>query len=133
MIPPRSRWIVLGALLMVALSLAAIVLKNYTAYHQKPGNGEQAEAGYASAKKIIAGLDHFQKENGKYPQNLNELVPRFLEKNPQKDENAEIKFTYFPDQEKNTYRLRFIYEAPAGTAECNYSPDDKNWNCGEKS
>lgn len=120
-----------GGIIVIVLSLVAVGLKLYIDSTQPPpGTGPQAELGLAMAEKIIIGLDRHLADVGYYPQNLDSLVPNYLEVNPQRDTVSKIKFTYFPGN--TTYSLRFIYETPAGTVECNYAPVEKRWRCGMK-
>lgn len=120
-----------GGIIVIVLSFVAVGLKIYIDSTQAPvGTGPQAERGFAASEKIIVALDRYGTELGGYPQNLNDLVPSYLEANPQKDAASEVKLSYFPG--RGTYSLRFIYENTTGTVECNYTPVEKRWRCGMK-
>lgn len=99
---------------------------------EKPGEGKLARSGFLTAEPVIAALETYKNEQGKYPQALGELVPRYLESDPQKDENSEIRFTYYPVEENSSYSLRLSYPAFFGTDDCSYTPKEKRWVCGGK-
>jgi hypothetical protein len=120
-------------ILLVALLLFGLTGISCREWAEKPGSGLRAEQGFAAAFPITQALENCKNDTGRYPQNLRELVPKYLEKDPQQEENSEVKFTYFPDPQGQTYRLRFTSEIPmGGTDECNFTPEDKKWNCGGK-
>src|SRR5882757_2310207 len=99
---------------------------------EKPGEGKAARQGFSTAEPIINALENYKNEQGNYPQRLGELVPRYLEKDPQKDENSQIRFIYYRVEENNSYNLRMSYPAFFGSDDCSYTPAGKKWTCGGK-
>jgi hypothetical protein len=101
---------------------------------EKPGEGKQARQGFAAANPIINALENYRNEQGKYPGRLSELVPQYLEKDPQKDsqqdESGEIRFVYYPVEENTSYYLHLSYPTLFGADECRYTPAEKRWICG---
>jgi hypothetical protein len=128
----NMRWVALAAVLVFALTVVAVVLKSYSDHYAQPGTGPEAEAGFVLSKKVIGELEAFKKQENKYPQSLDELVPKYLDRNPQKDMNAPVEIGYYPDPAKNSYSLKFFYDSPTGLVECNFFHETRKWNCGGK-
>jgi len=123
-----GKFILLGAIFLFVLT--GISCRGFA---EKPGAGLRAEQGFAVAFPVTQALENYKNDNGKYPQTLNELTPKYLGKNPQQEEGGDVKLTYYPNPQGETYRLRFTYEIPmGGTDECNFTPEDKKWNCSGK-
>ena len=113
------------------LSLGLFALLFFSAgCFDKPGEGKLAQQGFAIADPIINALEKYKNEHGKYPQRLGELVPEYLEKDPQKDDAGEIRFIYFPAEEGGSYYLRLSYPSFFGTDDCSYTPAERKWSCG---
>ncbi len=113
-----------------ALLIGLLVLISFTACVEKPGEGKQAQQGFAAADPVINALENYKNEQGKYPGRLSELVPQYLEKDPQKNESGEIQFIYYPTEENTSYHLRMSYPTLFGADECRYTPTEKKWTCG---
>jgi hypothetical protein len=126
----RSSFLLIAALSVILLSVAAIVLKSYYDSAENADTDRKSAMGFALSEPVIDALERFKGAKGKYPQNLRELVPEFIEKNPQKEENSEIKFTYFPDDQNNAYRLRFTYGTRYGAYDCYFASKNSQWSCG---
>lgn len=69
----------------------------------------QVNTVYEELKPITLALENFKKSENKYPQKLDELVPKYLPSVPQKAGGREI--SYFPVSEKE-YNLKI--NAPNG-------------------
>jgi hypothetical protein len=102
-----------------------------------PGEGWKAEKGFKHAVPVIAALEQFHKDQGKYPVELQELVPKYLSPDqlvlpsPLGGGVTRIRptATYDPhifsyDQNDEGYTLNFSYEGP-GINRCFY--DSKTW------
>jgi hypothetical protein len=117
-----------------AVLLCLLALSFSSACVEKPGEGKQAQQGFAAADPIIAALENYKNEQGRYPRRLRELVPQYLEKdpqkNPEKDDAGEIRFIYYPAEENTSYNLRMSYPTLFGADECRYTPTEKKWACG---
>ncbi len=124
----HAKFILIGLIFLLCLTGASC-----RSCPEKPGSGPRAEHAFAAAFPVTEALENYKNEKGKYPQNLSELVPKYLEKDPGQEETGEVRFTYFPDAQGKTYRLRFSYEIPmGGSDECSFTPEVKKWNCGGK-
>ena len=115
-----------ATILLICLLAASFL----TACMEKPGEGKQAQQGFAAADPIINALENYRNEQGKYPGRLSELVPHYLEKDPQKDDKSEVRFIYYPAEESMSYSLRMSYPTLFGADECRYTPTEKRWVCG---
>lgn len=128
---PRSgyaKFFLLAVILVPGLSLISC-----GGWAEKPGAGPRAEHGFAAAFPVTEALENYRNDYGKYPQNLDELVPKYLAQTPPQNEASEVRFTYYPDSRGETFRLRFSYEIPmGGMDECSFTPEVKKWNCGGK-
>jgi hypothetical protein len=129
---PISRMALYGAIAVFVLTGVAVGLKIYIGEHPQPGTGPQAAEAFEMTAQILGALDRFDRDNSRYPKDLDEMAPKYIPKNPQKDERTPYKLSYFPNDEKHSFSLRFEYESPKGMVECNYFSDEKKWNCGMK-
>ena len=86
-----------------------------------PGHGEKAEHGYATLQPVIEALKRYKSDNGRYPNDLNELVPKYLSSFPREIDG-------FPMEYSPAYNLHFDYTGP-GYNHCDYSPNIY-WTCG---
>ena len=107
------------------------------------GEGRKANAGYKAAVPVIAALEKFQRDHGRYPLNLNDLVPVYLPAeallshgglqptySPRAAATAEgwdndPRFGYTEDSDH--YVLEFSYTGP-GMNTCWYDSKTKQWN-----
>jgi hypothetical protein len=119
-----------SAAAFLCLLILIFTAASFTACIEKPGEGKQAQQGFAAADPIINALENYKNEQGKYPARLSELVPQYLEKDPQKDDKSEIRFVYYPAEESTSYSLRLSYPTIFGADECRYTPAEKRWTCG---
>ena len=95
---------------------------------EKPGEGALAKKGFANAQPIIEALNQYYKEKNDYPQFLDDLAPKYLSEVP-RDENNN-RFSYYPQTDKKSYELQFIYDAPVlGICKCTYYSNSKRWSC----
>jgi hypothetical protein len=97
---------------------------------EPPGKGEKAERGYAEGARLIKALDAFKQNNGRYPEQLGELVPKYLDAVPDasKTGSNSLRFWYAP--KGDSYRITFNYRGP-GSNNCIYEPSmRKSWVCG---
>lgn len=86
-----------------------------------------AKTGFIIYKPITEAIDKYKIDNNSYPQNLSELVPKYINGIPR----AEGKRVPSPVEYENqgiSYTLKFNYTGP-GFNWCTYTPE-KNWQCG---
>jgi hypothetical protein len=104
-----------------------------------PGEGWKAREGFKHAAPVIAALEQFHKDHGKYPVELQELVPTYLSHDqlvvpsPLGAGVTRIRptATYDPhvfsyDQNGEGYTLNFSYEGP-GINRCFYDSESRKW------
>ncbi|HWQ90230.1 MAG TPA: hypothetical protein VN673_01070 [Clostridia bacterium] len=105
-----------------------------------PGKGRKAEAGYRAAAPVIAALEEFHSDRGRYPESLDELVPGYLSdkrallyRGRAQPVNAPSQDNSIPEQEfgyhreGGTYTLSFSYTGP-GMNRCFYDSGTKTWH-----
>jgi len=111
-----------------------------------PGKGWKAKAGYRAAVPVIAALEKFHQEQGRYPADLSALVPAYLPNtrelrvrgksepvySPHRDLSAHQqeydRFNEFGYQrDGDAYSLSFSYTGP-GMNRCAYDPLTKTWH-----
>jgi hypothetical protein len=88
------------------------------------GKGETAEVWFAAARPVIAALERYHGDRGKYPESLGVLVPGYLDSAslPQN----QYGFSYRPDS--GQYQLGFHYSGPAQNT-CILKSPEKRWSC----
>lgn len=95
---------------------------------RSPGHGPKAERGYHRAEPVIAALEAFARDSGRYPRSLEALVPGYLDRDalavPGQAQEA-YPFEYAIAD--STYRLSFRYVGP-GMNRCTFHPVT-NWAC----
>jgi hypothetical protein len=97
-----------------------------------PGEGPKANAGRALGHKVIVSLDQFRVDHGRYPTDLNELYPQYLDqkiKEADQGDTEGVAFRYAV-HESGAYSLQFRYFGP-GVNDCDYEYPSKpeKWNC----
>src|SRR5438309_1282229 len=90
----------------------------------RPEQSPQAEAGYRSAAPIIAAIDRFYKDHGRYPAKLAELLPKYLGhvhqiQSSHSWEDQTEAFQYYPKRDR--YALTFAYFTSSVSVMCSYS------------
>ena len=97
---------------------------------ETPGKGPVADAGYRNAALIIAAIDKFYQDHGRYPATLHELIPRYLRHVRQVtvfnsglgDLNG---FEYYP--QGDAYELSFAYYTSRHTITPGYHSKTRKW------
>ncbi len=112
----------LPALRLVAMLLLAVLL---AAACEKPGEGAKAEAWYAAARPIIASLNSYHQDVGRYPQELSALVPVYLTEVPKGPDGQPFEYKWIAPG--TSYSLTFRYAGP-GMNICAYTPETA-WRC----
>jgi hypothetical protein len=92
---------------------------------EPPGQGAKAEAGYAAARPVIAGLASYHQQHGNYPASLEALVPGYLSQVPSGPDGHRL--DYRLTSEGLSYELSFRYVGP-GMNLCTYTPE-RQWRC----
>lgn len=87
---------------------------------------EEIRQGKEAAKIIIDALTKYQKDKGKYPDSLEELLPDYLEQIPQT--STKQKYQYL-QRLQGIYELWFLVEKENGVS-CSYSNRFEDWDCG---
>jgi hypothetical protein len=118
-----------GKLILITVFVFAFIANNCG---DKPGEGEVAKRGYASAQPVIEALDKYKQETGKYPDTWVKLIPKFINEVP-KDGNG-LRYSYLYNESKNLYVIEFTYDGSGvlGVTECSYRSNTKSWSCDGK-
>jgi hypothetical protein len=99
---------------------------------EAPGEGSASAEGNKVTKPVIAALDKFKKDNGKYPAHLDELVPKYMPANPQRGPEGEIEYRYWPRDNGKEFSLGYSYRNFIWYDECIYDSERKYGVCGSK-
>ncbi len=107
-------------------------------YHE-----EIIETGKNYYKPLIESLEKYKTDNGKYPEKLSQLTPKYTSPQVITDEDTynsgdlpseiELRFEALnPDQ--NSYVIKFDFRSKEGcylskSGECRFYSDTKSWNC----
>jgi hypothetical protein len=94
------------------------------------GKGPIAEAGYRAAAPVIAAIDRFHEDHGRYPAKLQELVPHYLRHVRQvavfNSGLGDLQgFEYYPERDR--YQLSFAYYTLEYTISPGYDSRTKKW------
>ncbi len=100
-----------GTLLFISCIMLCV-----TSCWTPPGKGWKARDGYRRAAPVIVALEKFHDDQGHYPENLNELTPKYVASPPA--------FLYRRDGD--SYSLSFTYFGP-GVNDCIYDSQSKAW------
>ncbi len=92
---------------------------------EKPGEGAKAEAGYTAARPIIASLNTYHQDVGRYPEQLESLVPVYLTEVPKGPDGQPFEYKWVAPGAD--YSLTFRYAGP-GMNVCTYTPETE-WKC----
>jgi hypothetical protein len=97
---------------------------------ETPGKGPVAEEGYRQAAPVIAAIDKFREDHGRYPIKLRELVPHYIPHVRQVAEFNSLRgdlqgFEYYPKQDR--YGLNFVYYTSVYANTCCYDSHTKQW------
>jgi predicted lipoprotein with Yx(FWY)xxD motif len=95
-----------------------------------PGESSAAQKGRSMAQTLVTALETYHADNGKYPQHLDELAPKYIPVNPQRTDTGEIGYIYLPEQDGSSYSLRYSYPQYFWTDDCTYDLKQKTWACG---
>lgn len=100
-----------------------------TAACPAPGEGVKAQRGYRRAEPIIAALDRFDADSGRYPGALTALVPTYLPDSalavPTREQE---RYPWTNTLAGAAYSLQFRYTGP-GSNECTYFGTTRRWHC----
>lgn len=121
-----ARWLSIIALLIVLGLLGAAGWWGWRTYkeaNEPPGVGVKAERGYRACEPIITALSRYQDDHGGYPNNLEALVPDYLEAVSLSVNDMPILYGL----KEQSYTLEFSYVGP-GMNHCSYSPE-LEWDC----
>lgn len=96
-----------------------------------PGKGEKAEQGKSQGDLLVQALGVYHSERGDYPEQLNELVPKYIVRVPasQPGNTDGVSFIYVRSS-TSEYRLVFRYFGP-GSNTCTHRPAyaPNEWKC----
>ena len=86
---------------------------------------EISEANKTTAEQIISALENYSQDNGRFPSQLSDLVPRYLFVLPETTEGVE--FFYKADKVVEYY---LCFEISSGKIPgCCYVPQHELWDC----
>jgi hypothetical protein len=88
-----------------------------------PGKGPDADAGKRAATAILRTLENYHGEKGYYPEELDYLVPDYLQRLPRLGAGRVFEYQRL----NTTYRLTFNYASPL-PVHCTYRPETR-WRC----
>ncbi|MFZ2753085.1 MAG: hypothetical protein WAZ48_06515 [Lysobacteraceae bacterium] len=112
---------------MVVIALIAFGL----AACDDPGEGPRFEAGRKKAELVLAAIQEYRSDVGRYPASLDDLAPKYLRKKDLGEHvpGRSIAFYYEPYPE-GSFLFEFAYTGP-GRNRCEYVPDSKptKWSC----
>ena len=99
-----------------------------------PGKGRKAETGFHAAAPIIAALDQYHAQQGRYPAKLQQLVQRYISSQSDFSLTRE-RYPIFNDlvrgfdytRDGDAFTLRFRYSGP-GMNDCVYDSRSKKWD-----
>jgi hypothetical protein len=115
------------ALVSSAIGAAALWLAGCY-FAGPPGKGAKAEAGYRAAVPVIAGLDAYHHDRGRYPSSLRQLVPHYIA-DPATLTLRGRDFKGFEYHSRgHAYTLGFTYYTSA-VNDCSYDSNTKKWDC----
>lgn len=93
-----------------------------------PGEGKKARQGKSLGNIVVAAIEKYYEENGKYPSSLDELesIPSDVNQNPGR---GDLWFNY-SSQESHSYTLVFKYYGP-GVNICEHGSafSAEEWRC----
>ena len=110
-----------GGIIMVILVLV-LMCHSY----DKPGEGPTAAAGYRWGAPVVAALESYHRDHGRYPDSLSILSPRYVSKEALATPRPIVGPAYQLDH-YGGYSLSFLYTPPSNT--CTYTPASGRWNC----
>ena len=88
-----------------------------------PGQGPAADAGKRAATPVLRTLESYRGARGKYPEDLEDLVPDYLSRMPRLSNG--VPFEY--ERLGSSYGLTFNYTNPL-PIHCTFRPGSK-WSC----
>lgn len=89
-------------------------------------DGASLEQGSERAQDILAALQEYKQETGRYPSNLDSLVPRYLSTTPRPA--WRYHYTYEVCSDRENYRIYFRQSGDADNY-CGYSSRAGMWKC----
>ena len=92
---------------------------------EKPGEGPEAAAGYRWGEPIVAALETYHRDHGRYPDSLSVLTPRYVAKEVLTLPPPVAGPGYQLDR-RGGYSLSFFYTGPASNT-CTYTPAKRRW------
>ena len=115
---------------MQSIAIFTVLAASCLASCETPGTGPVAEAGYRAATPVIAAIDRFHEDHGRYPAKLQDLVPHYLREVHQvavfnSDQGDVAGFEYYPQRDR--YELSFAYYTPDCTITPGYHSETKKW------
>src|SRR5690348_6798301 len=94
---------------LIALGIGVVVLSSCT----EPGKGARAEAGYSTARPVIAALKRYHEQHAEYPSRLRDLLPNDLAQDAWKTPEGKPVDEFLEYEKSGTsYQLRFRYTGP---------------------
>ncbi len=108
----RPPFLIATARLLIPVGVLLLAICNYTV---------QRQIAKANSATLIQACESYYKDNGKYPDRLDQLVPRYLGSVPMAKYCLSGGFWYFPQQHM------FFYEDIPPFGRPVYTFDDKRW------
>jgi hypothetical protein len=115
-----------------ALGATCKSLESWPRWSEQLGEGPKAHAGRALGGEVVASLDKFRLDHGRYPTDLAELYPQYMKqqlKEVGRGDTEGISFHYIA-QENDAFFLKFRYFGP-GVNDCayEYASKPETWSC----
>ena len=123
-----SQAVLWAAIVVFGVFLVLLLLFLLTcATGEKPGEGPKAAAGYRWGEPIVAALETYRRDHGRYPDSLSVLTPRYVGNKALMLPPPLVGPAYQLDH-RGGYSLSFFYTGPASN-HCTYTPATRGWNC----
>ena len=113
---------VLGGILVLLL-LLVLMCRSY----DKPGEGPTAAAGYRWGTPVVAALESYHRDYGRYPDSMLLLRPRYIANEALTPPPPLSGSVAYQLDHHGGYSLSFFYTPPSST--CTYTPANGRWNC----
>ena len=85
------------------------------------------EPAAAAAMPLIDAVEQYKTENGRYPSDLDKLVPDYVE-SLDKAKLERLTLRYRPWQQSSSYRFSF----KSGSTTCTWTPEEAEWDCDDR-
>lgn len=111
-----------GLLVLAGLCILTSVVNGTLSAQWMPWKVRESKT---RGNEVVAALDVYRRDNGRYPKDLIELCPKYLTELPQPTAGSE-RWTYYSDNDGRSFNLAFT-DRSASVPRCYYRPDLRRW------